>query len=172
MIKKDSIIEFLNESKNIEQTSNYHKENLYVHTIRVAYYLYQKTASRVYVLAGLLHDTGKIQTRVKRENKGWTFYGHAKVSADNLYKYLTTDDKDYKLVKDIVANHMVFYECNGTESQIKHLTKYGYGASFIDNLKLFNDADEFACIRDESLLMDDSEYYDKQRIIFDFLGLN
>lgn len=171
MVYIDKIKDFLTVAKTIEQTSAYHKENLYVHTMRVADYLYKTTGDRAFVLAGLLHDTGKIETRVNRPGKGWTFYGHAKVSADNLKKYMSDDDSDYKLVYDIIYCHMVFYDIteNGREKFIK---KHALSDDIFEKLKVFNDADENGCIRDEALIQPDSYYYDIEKELLDFVSRN
>lgn len=154
MINYQKIEEYLEKAKGIEQTSMYHLENLYVHTLRCADYLLKNTNSVVYTLAGLLHDTGKVETQRKKGDK-YTFYGHAKQSAINLKKYITPDDIYYKPVYDIIFCHMMYYDCVGHE--IKFLKNNGYEENFKNNVDLFNIADENACIRDKNDLISDKD---------------
>ena len=159
MIFFENILNFLNEAKNVEQTSSYHLENLYVHTLRVSDYLYNKTNSKVLVLAGLLHDTGKIET-AKQINGRWTFHGHALVSAIKLSDFISKDDVLYKDVYDLVYCHMLPYETLGSTKAInKFLSVNKYPLSFYSNILLFNSADENGCVRDSSLLKP-NEYYE------------
>lgn len=170
MIYYDRINKFLENAKSIEQTSKFHLENLYIHTLLCADYLLKQTNSKIFVLAGLLHDTGKIETRKYKEGKGWTFYGHARVSAKKLKYFISEDDPLYKFVYDLVFCHMVFYECNNKkESELKFLVKYGHSESFYNNLQLFNSGDENACIRDEKFLKENKNYDTIKNRIFQFL---
>lgn len=116
MFELKKFLDWLHEaSEATPHQSRYHQESLYAHTISVAYnaVLSYYPSRRLY-LAALLHDIGKPETVVVRDEKGATFYGHEN-HLNMVKKFLTKDDEDYNDVCDLIRYHMLPYTMKGPE---------------------------------------------------------
>lgn len=106
-----SPVYYLDKSKNISQSPDWHPEGNLLNHIRIVFNRAQRTKDINLVLAAIFHDLGKIDTTVKHPiipNK-WTAKAHEKYSTqitnDNK-KWIQQMGGDFDVVKYIVEQHM------------------------------------------------------------------
>jgi tRNA nucleotidyltransferase (CCA-adding enzyme) len=95
-----------------DQSTHYHKFDLYTHTALVTAAMPQNPALR---WAALLHDTGKPATRTVDESGQAHYYGHAQVSAQLAEETLLRLKAPTALREQVVLlieKHMVWFEVN------------------------------------------------------------
>ena len=115
VFNKEQLKEFL-KLENIGGCKKYHKEgNALIHTLMTMRACLTKYG-RDYELFTLclLHDIGKIYTAVEKDGD-WSYPNHAKVGAENLYRFMSPEDKDFQKVQWYVGNHIkpLFWKVKG-----------------------------------------------------------
>lgn len=167
MIKINEIKKYLEDAKQIEQTGFYHKENLYEHTILVAYELLKRTQDLKMVICGLMHDTGKIETRFFNKAKnGYSFYGHENVSAKKLENFISCDDENFNFVHSVVLNHMLPFRENGLNGPKFTALKKEIQEAII----LFNEVDNKNSIQTYEEYYKIKDYKEKEDKILNFIA--
>lgn len=145
---------WLSHMKNFNQENHHHHFSLLEHSIltyeeilRTTRKYGEKNIELEY--AGLLHDFGKIKTKVKNDKGEFSYYGHANVGA---YNFLQNLDKlglhSFKQVLYCVALINYHMEPFGWE-EAKNITvekkKMFFGEKMYNDLMLLHKADKYAC---------------------------
>jgi tRNA nucleotidyltransferase (CCA-adding enzyme) len=97
------ISQVINYIKGVEQNNPYHKYNLLEHTEKVVEYLKAHGANDDLILAGWLHDVGKVKTKTQNPTTGYdNFINHAEASVDWINQHFPDVSER---VKDLVLHH-------------------------------------------------------------------
>jgi putative nucleotidyltransferase with HDIG domain len=133
---------------NLPQDSRYHSLSVSRHTYYVYEYLHEnyRGEDRLAMLwAGLLHDTGKFQTkRYKPGARYANFFAHENVSAQHACLVLQElgFGEDFVLeVMEICQLHMELLNIDGDDENALNKKCLTWGPRLYDNLFLFHEAD-------------------------------
>lgn len=85
----------------------YHQEgNALIHTIMAMDYCHKNYEFDCELLSlCMLHDIGKIYSSIEKDGD-WSYPNHAKIGAENLYKFVSPEDKDFQKIQWYIANHI------------------------------------------------------------------
>jgi len=123
--------------RDVKQNNPYHKYNLLEHTEHVVKYLQSHGADSDLILAGWLHDVGKVATKTVNPKTGVdNFLGHAEAGVEWIEKNFPQVPQR---VKDLVANHDRVSEI-GKIKTLLHL----HDDKWIEDLFLLREADAFS----------------------------
>ena len=133
----------LSSSWGMDQKSKYHSLDLTEHTLKVLsgvmvskYHdnLFPRKHELELRLAALLHDIGKIKTKIIKSDGSCSYYEHEKVSAEmaeDALRRLKYSNDTIDLVKKIIYNHMCIkgnysyttHEYTGSPQQTRRIVK-------------------------------------------------
>lgn len=137
----DVILPELSRCRGLEQRKDYHKYDVFEHSLRAAMY-----AEKSVRLAALLHDTGKAVTAAERGN----FHGHETESAAiarRALERLKAPKKQTEFAERLCALHMYDLRCDARENKIRAFIVDNY--DIIDGILAIKQADFSACRDDE-----------------------
>lgn len=137
----------LNKLLDIDQENPHHKLSLLEHCTKTGNYLaINPSCSKRLVLAGYLHDIGKVKTKTFVNTKGETteiahYYNHEKVGAYDSFVYtdgMPLEDRLY--IAQLIQWHMTLHNKTLNEKTIlKYINLLG--KDFWNDLELLNSAD-------------------------------
>ncbi len=84
----------------VEQVGRHHHKDVFAHTLKVLDKMSEKTGRLEVLLAALLHDVGKPDTKHFDRKSGWTFHGHEHVGERMVKRFA----KRYRLPEETVQS--------------------------------------------------------------------
>lgn len=117
--------------------NRYHRYDIFEHNVYTCDAVTEKDLALR--LAGLFHDTGKVDTRCVRENGESTFYNHELFStrhADRIMKRFGFPPELTKRVKFLVRNHMFHYTTQWTDRAVRRFIKKAAPEDLEDLIRL------------------------------------
>ena len=85
----------------------YHQEgSAFVHSLLVFQNSFEFWQDDVMNIVALLHDIGKIYTGRPKANGDWEYPNHAKIGAENLFRFLPEETDGYDFIQFCIANHI------------------------------------------------------------------
>ena len=144
----------LDRLKNFNQETHYHKFSLLEHSILAYEEVLRHTRkygeqNLAVEQAALLHDFGKIKTKVKNDKGEFSYYGHANVGAYNLLQNLDQLGV-YCFEKALYCIALINYHMepfgweNAKISTVEKKKKF-FGETMYNDLILLHNADKYAC---------------------------
>ncbi|MBQ8300182.1 MAG: HD domain-containing protein [Clostridia bacterium] len=164
MFNASALLRFFDDHKDLPHVSKYHLENFKEHCLLVIDEMAKRTTDSAMLIAACLHDIAKPRTQGYNKINQPCFYGHEKVTDEELSQFLTPDDARYERVKALILCHMTPYNVinkDETDTVVpklcqKALKKAGIEIevddAFIHEVMMLHEADDAGTIRsDENL---------------------
>lgn len=147
---RHNVWELVNQLLNFPQNNPHHDFSLFIHSMKVYEYLSSKIDKNndVLLTAGLLHDYGKLLTKVpnKKNPQISSYYGHANVGT---YELMTKLDmlgirslEEIVMCLALINYHMDVFNWHLEDQEFIEKKIKFLGSFFINNLLLLHDADE------------------------------
>lgn len=140
---------FIEKMKNFDQGTHYHDFDLLTHQEKTLEYLYNDETPFEYLKkAALLHDYGKLYTKVKNNKNEYSYYNHANVGTYELLPYVELlnlhNKNDSIKFLQLINYHMIMFDLE--QSTIGTIDKYKnlFGEVLYKDLIKLHEADKKA----------------------------
>lgn len=157
------LVNFFDSNACILHKSRYHHEGFDIHCyLVIGNMIAEFEAGRVSeeaVMAACLHDIAKPRTAALNKRGEACFYGHEKVTDEELAEFLDPSYQGFSMVADLVRGHMLPYGASentpepwrgrNQEALRKLLLKYK-GSTFAQYLEVLHLCDDKSCVRNDA----------------------
>ena len=150
------LVAFIDSNAGVLHKSQYHHERYDTHCLLVIGSMIAEyeagRASEEAVIAACLHDIAKPRTASRNKKGDACFYGHEKVTDEELAAFLDPSYPGFERVVELVRAHMLPHQMGGSPKLQKRYSALleRFGEAFGQDLAILAKCDDGGCIRDDA----------------------